>query len=246
MDRGIYIAMSGAKQTMLAQAVNSHNLANANTTGFKADMAQFRSMPVYGEGLPTRVYAMTERHAIDFNSGTIQQTDRELDISLQGDGWIAVLAENGEEAYTRAGDLHTTSDGLLLTGTGLAVLGNGGPISIPPSEKMEIGNDGTISIITLGDSAATLAAIDRIKLVNPDNSLLAKGTDGLFRMKDGSAAESVAEVRIVSGSVETSNVSIVDSMVTMIELSRNFEMQIKMMETLSKNEEASAQLMRIS
>lgn len=246
MDRGIYIAMSGAKQTMLAQAVNSHNLANANTTGFKSDLAQFRSMPMYGPGVPSRVYAMTENHAIDFSSGTIQQTDRELDISLQSDGWIAVQAENGEEAYTRAGDLHATPDGLLLTGTGLAVLGGGGPISIPPSEKMEIGNDGTISVIAIGDSAATLAVIDRIKLVNPDFSELIKGKDGLFRMKDGSAADANAEVRIVSGSIEASNVSIVDSMVTMIELSRNFEMQVKMMETISKNEEASAQLMRIS
>jgi len=246
MDRGIYIAMNGAKQTMLAQSVNSHNLANANTTGFKADLAQFRSMPMYGPGVPSRVYAMTENHGIDFNSGTIQQTDRALDISLQSDGWIAVQAANGEEAYTRAGDLHTTADGLLLTGTGLPVLGGGGPIAIPPSEKIEIGNDGTISVIPIGDSAATLSAIDRIKLVNPDFSELTKGKDGLFRMKDGAEAAPDAAVRIVSGSVESSNVSIVDSMVTMIELSRNFEMQVKMMETISKNEEASAQLMRIS
>jgi flagellar basal-body rod protein FlgF len=246
MDRGLYVSMSGAKQTLLAQAVNSHNLANANTTGFKADLAQFRSMPVYGPGLPTRAYAMTERHGIDFNTGTIQQTGRELDISLQGDGWIAVQSKTGEEAYTRAGDLRVTPDGLLVTGTGLPVLGDGGAITVPAAEKLEISNDGTINIIPLGDDAATLAAIDRIKLVNPNFSEVTKGPDGLFRMKDGSIAEPSAGVRIISGSVETSNVSVVDAMVTMIELARNFEMQVKMMETISKNEEASAQLMRVS
>lgn len=245
MDHAIYVLMSGAKQTMLAQSVNSNNLANANTTGFKADMAQFRSMPVYGPGLPTRAYAMTENHATNFESGAIHQTNRALDISLQGDGWIAVQAENGDEAYTRAGDLHTTPDGLLLTGSGLVVIGDFGPVTIPLSGKIEIGNDGTISAIPLGDSAVTLAAVDRIKLVNPDPSLLTKGNDGLMRMKDGSLAEEAAEVRIVSGSVESSNVNIVDSMVTMIELSRSFEMQVKMMETLSKNEEASAKLLSI-
>ena len=246
MDRGLYISMSGAKQALLAQAVNSHNLANASTTGFKADLAQFRSMPVYGPGLPTRAYAMTERHGIDFNSGSIQQTGRDLDISLQSDGWIAVQSKSGEEAYTRAGDLRVTPDGLLITGSGLPVLGNGGPITIPAAEKLEIGNDGTISVIPLGDSAATLATIDRIKLVNPDFSQVTKGTDGLFRMKDGSVAAASADVKIISGTLESSNVSVVDAMVTMIELSRNFEMQVKMMETLSENEEASAQLMRVS
>lgn len=246
MDRGLYISMSGAKQTLIAQAVNSHNLANASTTGFKADLAQFRSMPVYGPGLPTRAYAMTERHGIDFNSGTVQQTGRDLDISLQSDGWIAVQSKSGEEAYTRSGDLRVTPDGLLITGSGLPVLGNGGPITIPASEKLEIGNDGTISVIPLGDSAATLAAIDRIKLVNPDLSQVTKGTDGLFRMNDDSIAAASADVRVVSGTLESSNVSVVDAMVTMIELARNFEMQVKMMETLSKNEEASAQLMRVS
>lgn len=246
MDHGLYISMSGAKQALIAQAVNSHNLANASTTGFKADLAQFRSMPVYGPGLPTRAYAMTERHGIDFNSGTIQQTGRDLDVSLQSDGWIAVQSKSGEEAYTRAGDLRVTPDGLLITGSGLPVLGNGGPITIPAAEKLEIGNDGTISVIPLGDSAATLATIDRIKLVNPDFSQVTKGTDGLFRMKDGSLAAASADVKIVSGTLESSNVSVVDAMVTMIELSRNFEMQVKMMETLSENEEASAQLMRVS
>jgi len=246
MDTSLYVAMSGAKQAMLAQAVNSHNLSNANTTGFKADLSQFRSMPVYGAGLPSHVYAMAERPGIDFEKGTIQTTGRELDVSIQGEGWLAVQAEDGTEAYTRAGDLRTTPDGLLVTGTGLPVMGGGGPVTLPESEKVDIGVDGTISIIPLGDSAATLSAIDRIKLVNPPLADVEKGKDGLFRLKSGVDAEPSAEVRLVSGSVESSNVSVVSAMVDMIELARSFELQVKMMKTVSENEATSAQLMRIS
>lgn len=245
MDSSLYVAMSGAKQALMAQAVNSHNLANANTTGFKADLSQFRSMPVYGPGHPSHVYAMAERPGIDFENGTTQQTGRELDVAIKGEGWIAVQTEDGSEAYTRAGDLRITPTGLLTTGTGLPVLGGGGPVSLPEAEKIQIGSDGTISIIPLGDSAATLSAIDRIKLVNPELADITKGKDGLFRLKNGSEADASAGVRLVSGAVEGSNVSVVSAMVSMIELARNFELQVKMMKTVSDNEAASAQLMRI-
>ncbi len=245
MDSSLYVAMSGAKQVLLSQAVNSHNLANANTTGFKADLSQFRSMPVYGPGLPSHVYAMTERPGIDFDAGAFQQTGRELDVSINGDGWIAVQANDGSEAYTRAGDLRLTADGLLTTGTGLPVLGGGGPVTVPVSAKMEIGVDGTVSVIPLGDTAETLTAIDRIKLVNPDLSEIQKGHDGLFRLKQGQQAEVSADVRLVSGSIEGSNVSVVSAMVSMIELAKNFELQVKMMKTIDDNEAASAQLMRV-
>jgi|TARA_R110002096_G_scaffold268308_2_gene461976 flagellar basal-body rod protein FlgF len=245
MDSSLYVAMSGAKQAMVAQAVNSHNLANANTTGFKADLSQFRSMPVFGPGLPSHVYTMAERPGIDFNTGTMQETGRELDVAIKGQGWIAVQADDGSEAYTRAGDLRLTPNGLLTTGTGLPVLGGGGPVTLPESAKMEIGSDGTISVIPLGDTAATLSAVDRIKLVNPEVADMVKGKDGLFRLKSGLETEVSAEVRLVSGAIEGSNVSVVDAMVSMIELARNFEMQVKMMKTVSDNEAASAQLMRI-
>ncbi|MDX2426778.1 MAG: flagellar basal-body rod protein FlgF [Cycloclasticus sp.] len=245
MDSSLYVAMSGAKQAMMAQAVNSHNLANANTTGFKADLSQFRSMPVYGPGHPSHVYAMAERPGIDFENGTMQQTGRELDVAIKGEGWIAVQTGDGSEAYTRAGDLRITPTGLLTTGTGLPVLGGGGPVILPEAEKIEIGSDGTISIIPLGDTAATLSAIDRIKLVSPELADMTKGKDGLFRLSNGLEAEASAKVRLVSGAVEGSNVSVVSAMVSMIELARNFELQVKMMKTVSDNEASSAQLMRI-
>jgi len=245
MDTSLYVAMSGAKQILLAQSVNSHNLANVNTTGFKADLSQMRSMPVYGPGHPSNVYAMAERPGIDFDLGTVQQTGRELDVSISGEGWISVEAADGSEAYTRAGDLRVTPDGLLTTGTGLPVRGDAGLLNIPEVEKIDVGGDGTISVIPLGASSTELSAVGRIKLVKPELAELTKGSDGLFRMKSGIEAESSAEVSLVSGAVEGSNVSVVDAMVSMIELARSFEMQVKVMKTASENEAASAKLMSL-
>ena len=245
MDTSLYVAMSGAKQILLAQSTNSHNLANVNTTGFKADLSQMRSMPVYGPGHPSNVYAMAERPGIDFDLGTVQQTGRELDVSISGEGWISVAAADGGEAYTRAGDLRVTPDGLLTTGTGLPVLGESGLMSIPEVEKIDVGADGTVSVIPLGAASTELLVVDRIKLVNPGLAELTKGNDGLFRMKNGAEADSSADVSLVSGAIESSNVSVVDAMVNMIELSRSFEMQVKVMKTASENEAASAKLMSL-
>jgi flagellar basal-body rod protein FlgF len=245
MDRSLYLAMSGARQTLHAQNSVAHNLANATTTGFRADLEQFRSMPVFGEGYPSRVYAMTERPGIDFSQGSLIETGNELDFAVNGDGWIAVQAADGTEAYTRAGSLRLTSVGMLETVDGLPVLGNGGPIAVPPAEKLEIGVDGTISIRPLGQGANTLAAVDRIKLVKPPLESLEKGLDGLFRVKDGAAPEPDATVRLAPGMIESSNVNAVEAMVSMIALARQFELNIKAMQTAGENESAAAQLMRM-
>lgn len=245
MDRSLYIAMNAAQQTMLAQATNANNLANINTTGFRADFEQFRSMPVFGEGLPSRVYSMTERPGTDYQQGTVQSTGRELDISVQGEGFIAVQGKDGREGYTRAGDLQLTQTGQLVTGTGLAVLGDGGPIAIPPSEKIEIGSDGTISIRPIGAESNALAVLDRIKLVKPELQDVFKDVDGLMRMQDGSDAPLDATVQVSSGTLEGSNVSAVGALVKMIELQRQYEMQVKMMKTTQENSAESARLMRM-
>lgn len=240
----IYISMNAAQQTMLAQATNSNNLANVNTTGFRQDFEQFRSMPVFGEGLPTRVYSMSERPATDYQQGSIHSTGRELDISVQGEGFIAVLGKDGREGYTRAGDLQITASGQLVTGTGLAVMGEGGPIAIPPAEKIEIGSDGTISIRSIGADANALAVLDRIKLVKPELGNVFKDNDGLIRMQDGSAAPLDATVTVASGTLESSNVNAVGALVKMIELQRQYEMQVKMMKVADDNSAASARLLQ--
>lgn len=246
MDKMLYLAMTGAKQTMVAQAVNSNNLANASTTAFKADLEQFRSMPVVGEGLPSRIYSMTERPGVDVTPGAINTTGRELDVAINGDGWIAVQAPDGSEAYTRAGELQISSLGILETSSGYAVIGDGGPIVIPQAEKIEIGIDGSISIRPIGAGANEMAEIGRIKLVNPAAANLTKGEDGLVRTRDGSLAVADIDVQLVSGAIEGSNVSAIKSMVKMIELSRQYEMQIKMMKTAEENDAATTQMMKMS
>ncbi len=246
MDRMLYVAMSGAKQTMLAQGAISNNIANVNTTGFHQDFSAFRAMPVYGAGLPTRVYAMAERPATDFTPGVIQSTGRDLDLAIQGDGWFAVQARDGSEAYTRAGDLHLAAGGVLTNGAGLPLLGNGGPIVIPAAEKIEIGVDGGISIRPVGQSATNLAVVDRVRLVNPDARELVKGADGLMRMKSGAPVEPDAAVRVTAGAIESSNVNPVEALVQQITLGRQFDLQIRMMKTADENDTVTTQMMKLS
>jgi len=246
MDKMLYIGMSGAQQTALAQRMNANNLANANTTGFRADLGAFRSLQVYGPGYQTRAYNMTERPSVDFQLGMVRNTDRDLDIAIDGDGWMAVQAGDGGEAYTRAGDLTIQNGGQLFTASGHPVLGNGGPISIPQADQVVIGNDGTISIRPIGQPASSLVVVDRIKLVKPDFSNLIKGEDGLIRTRDNIPAEADAGIHVVSGALEGSNVNIVDSLVKMIDYARNYEMQIKIMKTAEEIDSSSDKLLRFS
>lgn len=245
MDKAIYISMTGASQTMRAQAVHANNMANASTTGFRSDLAQARSMQVYGDGMPTRVYSMTENPGTDFTKGPLQQTDNSLDVAVSGEGWIAVQTADGSEAYTRAGDLKISIFGELMTSNGLPVLGNRGPIVLPPHESIEIGQDGTVSLRELGQAADVLAAVDRIKLVSLEQADMIKGADGLLRSRDGINAEPDGAVQLVSGYLEGSNVNMVDSMVEMINLTRNYEMNVKLIQTLQQNSETSARLLQI-
>jgi flagellar basal-body rod protein FlgF len=244
MDRMLYVAMSGAQETLLAQANATNNLANATTSGFLADLNQFRSMPVFGSGHPTRVYAMDERPTSNFENGSTQYTGRDLDVAVKDGGWIAVQAKDGGEAYSRRGDLRVDENGLLMTGNDLPVMGNGGPIAVPPFEKIDIGVDGTVSIRPLGATGDQLAVIDRIKLVAPQYEEMEKGDDGLMRLKGGGQAEPDAAQRLVSGALESSNVNVVNEMVDMIELARRFELQVKMMKTAQENATAAASIIR--
>lgn len=247
MDRMLYLSMTGASQIMQAQSITANNLANVSTVGFKADLAQARSMPVFGPGMPSRVYAMTERPGTDLSAGAHNHTGRDLDVAVRGDGWIAIQSPEGSEAYTRAGDLHISSAGLLVNGAGHPVIGEaGGPIAIPPFESIDIGTDGTITIRPLGQDANVLAQVERIKLVLPEQGQLTKGEDGLMRPLEGDVLPADASVQLVSGVIETSNVSVVDAMVRMIELSRQYETQVKMMNTAKENDAATDSLMQLA
>ena len=241
----LYVAMTGAKETLNAQAVNNHNLANASTTGFRAELSAFQSRAVDGSGYASRVYATNASVGWDNQSGALLSTGRDLDVAIHGDGWIAVQGPDGKEAYTRAGDLQVDANGQLTTGTGHPVLGDGGPITVPPYTSIYFARDGSISIVAQGQTPDTTSTVERIKLVKPSDVDMARGDDGLFRMKDGSSAPSDPGVQLSSGTLESSNVNTADAMVTMIELARHFEMQVKAIRTAEENGAAAAQIMRL-
>lgn len=247
MDKALFTAMTGAKHNMLAQAVRSNNMANVNTTGFRGDFAQARSMPIYGgDGHPTRAFSLTESPATNFAHGALIRTGGELDVAIEGDGFLALQAPDGSEVYSRAGNLSIDRLGILRAGNGFPVMGNGGPITIPPSEKIEIAVDGTITSLVKGQGADSLAQVNRLKLVNPEPGQLFKGEDGLLRMKDGAAVQPDAGMTVVSGFLESSNVNVIDEFTEIMSLSRQYEMQVKLMKTVEENSESSAQLLRIS
>jgi flagellar basal-body rod protein FlgF len=243
MDRGLYVAMTGAKQIMQAQAVNNHNIANVNTIGFRADAVSFVSQPIYGNGYPTRVNAVASDAGTDFSSGVMQSTGRELDIAINGKGYIAVRGTDGKEAYTRAGDLRVSAEGNVTTASGLAVLTESGPLVVPPATDVTIGNDGTVSVLPMGLSPVAIAQTDRVKLVNPPQASLQKGDDGLLHLKDGTKAAADPTVTLTSGMLESSNVNAAQSLINMIELQRLYDFQIKSMNSTDQNEQTSEQLM---
>lgn len=244
MDRFLYISMSGAKETLRAQTVNNHNLANASTTGFRADLSAFQSRAVAGAGYASRAYATNATIGWDSTQGALMSTGRDLDVGINGPGWMAVQGPDGREAYTRAGDLRVDPSGLLMNGAGQTVMGEGGPISIPPNTSLLIAADGTISIVPVGQGPETTSQVGRIKLVNPAAESMARGDDGLFRTVDGTDAAPDANVRVTSGVLESSNVNVADAMVNMIELSRHFDLQVKAMRTAEENAATAAQLLK--
>lgn len=246
MDRLIYTAMTGAKHVFMQQAGTANNLANASTVGFKAQEHRFRAVPVLGEAMPTRAFVVDASVSEVFDEGPQLFTGRNLDLSVKGQGWIAVQAADGSEAYTRAGELDVDANGILRTKSGLTVVGDGGPINIPPDNNIEIGADGTVSVIPATGARNNVSAVGRIKLVNPPESDLVRGADGLFRQRNGEPAAMDERVRVNAGTLEGSNVNVTDAMVNLISLSRQFEMQVKMLQTADTNAQRADQLLTMN
>ena len=241
MDRMIYLSMAGAKATMQRQDVLAHNLANTSTTGFRAELHAFRAVPVNGDGASTRVYALESTPGYDATPGVVSSTGRNLDVARRGNAWLAVQGLDGTEAYTRGGSLDVTADGTLVTTAGLTVLGDGGPIQVPPNSEVSIGADGTVSAKAANGRNTP---VGRLKLVTPEVPLQ-RGTDGLFRGADGELPAD-ATARLQDGALEGSNVSPVETMVSMIAAARQFEAQMRMLQTAEGNEKAAAQLLSAS
>ena len=245
MDRLIYTAMTGAKHILEQQATVSQNLANANPTGFRAQLDSFRAIPVQGAQLPTRAFVVDSTVGADFNPGPIEQTGRALDVAVQGDGWLAVQLPDGSEAYTRDGNLKTSENGVLQTQSGLSVLGDGGPISIPPDVKVSIAKDGTVSAVPTSGSLSAVTVLGRQKLEDPPTANLTRGDDGVFRTRDGSPADADPNVTVAGGALEGSNVNVVNAMVDMISLARQFEMHMTLLKNAENNESKAGQILSL-
>ena len=246
MDKYLYVAMTGASQNALAQKAHANNLANISTNGFQRDLEQARSMPVFGDSFPARAFALTERPATDFSQGALVETGRDLDVAVSGDGWLAVQAPDGSEAYVRTASMNVDALGILRAGNGMPIMGNGGPIAVPPQQQIEVGEDGTISIRAQGEGPRVMAQVDRIKLVQPDLKTMSKGLDGLIHTNDGQPAPADANVQVVSGFLEASNVNAVDEMTSVLALSKQFELHIKMMNTAKEDDQAMTRVLSIS
>jgi flagellar basal-body rod protein FlgF len=246
MDRLIYTVASGTKHILEQQATTSNNLANVSTTGFRAQLDSFRAVPVQSEGLPTRAFVVDNTVGSDFSAGALDVTGRDLDVAVKGRGWIAVQMADGTESYTRNGSLQVNQNGLLQTSNGLTIAGENGPITIPPDVRVAVGRDGTVSTLSTTDVPAQPTVLGRIKLVSPNEADLVRGDDGMFRLKDGSSAQADPAVGVVGGALEGSNVSAVDSMVSMITLARSFETQMSLLKNAENNAAKAAQILALN
>ena len=238
MDRMIYLSMAGAKASMQRQDVLANNLANVSTNGFRAELQAFRSVPVLGDGASTRAYALETTTGYNPDGGVVQATGRNLDVAMKDNAWLAVQGLDGTEAYTRAGALDVNAEGLLVLRNGLQVQGDGGAINVPPNTEVSIGSDGSISA---KNAKGTSTTIGRLKLVTPE-APLTRGTDGLFRAAEGDLPAN-ANARLQDGALEGSNVSPVETMVSMIAAARQFEQQMKLLQIAQTQGQQSAKLL---
>ncbi len=243
MDRMIYLAMTGAKNILWQQATVTQNLANVTTSGFRAQVDAFRAVPVIGVAQATRAYVVDATLGSDFRPGVIQTTGRDLDVAINGKGWIAVQGADGKEAYTRYGSLSINANGLVQTRTGLNVLSSGGTLSVPPDSEITVAKDGTVSVVPTSGAKNQISEVGRIKLVNPPEDNLVRGDDGLFHLRDGGTADVSEAVTLHSGGLESSNVNASEALVNMITLSRMFEMHMKLLQKAEENDAKSAQIL---
>lgn len=246
MDRLIYTAMSGAKQVLEQQTTVAHNMANASTTGFRAQIDAFRAVSVVGVGLPTRTQVVDDTVGADFSNGRLRQTGRDLDVAVDGVGWIAVQSADGTEAYTRAGALKINPNGILQTQAGLTVLGSAAPmITIAGDAPLMFGKDGTVSALTPGSNPVVSVVLGQVKLVNPPSASLVRGDDGLFRTHSGKPVAPDPGVRLVSGALEDSNVNVVETMVRMIGLGRQFDLHMNLLKNAENNAAKADQILNL-
>ena len=247
MDRMIYVGMTGAKQAMEQQASVANNMANVSTPGFRAQINNFRAVPVVGDEVATRAMVVATTPGADMRSGPLMQTGRALDVAVRGDGWLTVQMPDGSEAYTRVGNLQVGADGQLMTMDSRPLLGDAGPLVVPPGSSLVVTGDGVVTAFGAGGPAVGAAEVGRLKLVNPAASDLVRGDDGLFRMRSGAAdPQADPKVKLLAGAIEGSNVNPVEVMVARITNARLFEMQMKTLQTAESNDQQANKLLSSS
>jgi flagellar basal-body rod protein FlgF len=245
MDRLIYTSLTAMRGSMARQTAIAHNLANAQTPGFRADVSEAEAMWLRGNGLDTRVMASEEVVAADMAAGTVISTGRDLDIAMNADALLVVQSEQGEEAYTRRGDLQLSETGLLTNGDGRPILGTQGPITLPPYDSVRIDGEGRIRIVPRGGDPTQPQEVERLRMVSPGIQALAKGMDGLFRVRDGGILPEDPDASLITGHIEGSNVSATEALVDMIEASRSWDNQLKMLSDAREMDSATSDLMRL-
>jgi flagellar basal-body rod protein FlgF len=246
VDKLLFTSMTGATRAMQSQAIDANNLANIDTIGFKGDLQRATAFAVQGDVFPSRVMTQIEPVGSDFSKGSLMTTDRDLDVAIQGEGWFVVMDAEGKEAFTRSGELLIDANGMMLTRDNFPVIGNAGPVSLPPYEQLEIGIDGVVSVRALGQGPESLSEVNRLKLVNPDIKQLVKGSDGLFRRRDGLVEPADASVHVIKGALENSNVNAVASMMQILSSARQFELNVQLMSKAEEMDRASAQLLQLN
>lgn len=245
MDRLIHTSLSGLRGAMARQSATAHNLANINTTGFRGELSSARALWVRGQGFEARAASSQEVLAADMRAGSVNDTGRDLDIAMQGDALLAVQAQDGSEAYTRRGDLQLSPTGLLTTGDGRPVLGDGGPITLPPADAVRIAEDGAVWIVPAGGDPNVPQQVDRLKLASPAGSRVLKGLDGLFRAQNGGVLPSDPAGRLIPHSLESSNVEASQALIDMIDASRSWDNQLNLITTARDLDSAATDLMRL-
>lgn len=245
MDRLIYTALSGASHTLMEQQISANNLANVNTGGFRSDIALSQSEQVQGRGFSTRFMSAENQSGINDSAGIPEKTDRSLDVAIQGKGYIAVQDAAGNEVYTRNGNIQQDDQG-QLTVNGYLVLGDNGPIVLPPNAIASFGSDGTLSVTPDDGDVKGTMDVDRLKLVDIPLNNLAKNPEGMLVTANGVPASVDEDIKVSGGYLESSNVSAVSEMMASISLNRQFESQIKMMKAAEDLSDYGNRLLRDS
>lgn len=245
IDRLAYTAMTGAKHAMGQLANTSNNLANAHTPGFRELVTSFRAVPLDGEQADSRAFVVDSTPTAIFNPGAVEKTDNPNDFAIDGDGFFAVRRADGTEAYTRNGRFFRDEEGTLKIGRGISVLGEDGPIAIPAGAEVEVGRDGALYVREAGERQYNQVA--RFKLVNPNIRELRRAGDGFFELPTNQPPAPLDEsVKVVQGSYETSNVNPASAMVQMINQTRMFDLNMRLLQTSDQNARQANVIMTLS